>query len=518
MFRLLGLLPTADFHVVAAAALAGVPAGEAARLLDRLTAGFLLTNPAAGRYTFHDLLRWYAAEHAAREPDGPEAFQRLCDWYLHSVDAAAQHLHRHALRLPMAPEVPPAGVLRFDTGATARHWLEAEQTNLVALIGHCAEHGPRRTAFLLADALRGVFDRFRHIVDWTATAAAGLAAARRDNDTRAIVAMLHSAAHALYTVCRYPAAIANLTEAAELARGDGWELGEALVTSNLGIIHGDLGRPIPGAQAVKRAMLLGDRLALPMVLANKANNLSYIQARMGQLRKAARCGERSLEAAARGGNLSGQASTRHTLGCVYWDLGRPDLAVEHFKIALDVAREVGYREVEIRVNLRMALLDTVHDGGPGDGLARADAGLAEAREIKDSNIEVEALTIGAAIRLHLGDLSAALWLYERAADVADKIGLRPYIAEPLLGVAAVHRRLGDLDRARSYAQKAYSEASEMFLMVFVGQALAELAEIELRRGDRTAAAAYARRARRVSIRTGHRPGEDHARAVLNAAR
>ncbi|WP_433219719.1 BTAD domain-containing putative transcriptional regulator [Dactylosporangium sp. CS-047395] len=516
MFRLLGLLPTGDIPTTAAAVLAGAPVAEAALLLDRLTAGFLLTNPAAGRYTLHDLLRWYAAEHAADDPDGPAAFQRVCDWYLHSVDAAAQHLHRHSLRLPLWPEEAPAGVMRFETGAAARAWLEEERANLVALVGHCAEHGPRRTAWLLADALRGIFDRLRHIVDWTATTDAGLAAARAEDDRRAVVAMLHSAAHSNYVMGRYPAAETYLGEATELAREDGWAMAEAALTANLGIVHREVGRLIAAGTVMKRAIGLSEESGLLHV--NLANNLCLIQIRLGQLRQALRTGLRSLDLGLRTGNLSSQATALHSLGWVYWELGRPERAAEHFARSVALAHELGFRDAEIRANLRLALVEALHHGRPGDGLPRAETALETAVRIADRNAETEAAITVAAIHVHLGDFGTALRRYERAASVADAMGIRPYAVEAVLGTAVAHRGLGDLDTAERRAEAARAEAASMSMAVYTARAVLVLAEIALLRGDHATAAAHARHARRACVHTGHRPGEEHARAVLAAVR
>ena len=69
MFQLLGLHPGPDTTAAAAASLAGLDPGHARRLLRELTHAHLLTEHSPGRYTFHDLLRAYAAEQAATSQD-----------------------------------------------------------------------------------------------------------------------------------------------------------------------------------------------------------------------------------------------------------------------------------------------------------------------------------------------------------------------------------------------------------------------------------------------------------------
>src|SRR5206468_1732575 len=69
LFRMLGLLPGPDFSLAAAASLAGVPFGQARTLLAELDRAHLLTEHGPGRYSFHDLLRAYAAEEAHTHED-----------------------------------------------------------------------------------------------------------------------------------------------------------------------------------------------------------------------------------------------------------------------------------------------------------------------------------------------------------------------------------------------------------------------------------------------------------------
>lgn len=515
MFRLLGLLPVADLSVEAAASLAGVPIDEAARLLDRLTGACLLTNPAAGRYTSHDLLRRYAAEHAGTEPAAADAFRRFCDWYLHSVDAAVQQLFSHALRLPL-PSTAPPGALRFHTGFAAREWLDAERSNLLALIRHCAEHGPGPVAWLLTDALRGVFERLRHTVEWIAASDAGLVAARREGDDQAAVAMLHSAAHASFTVCRYSEAVGYLSEAGDLARRIGWQTAELAVVGDLGTVQYERGELVSSGSMMKRALRLPEQLGMAAQVVNRRSNLCYVQWRMGLLRKVVRNGLWALELARRAGHLSVQASIQDILGRACGDLGMPDQAMKHLRIALDISRDTGYRKSEISVNLRVALIEAVDHGRPDEGRARSEVALAHARDIADPLAETEAINTVAAIRAHLGHHDEAAELYDRSLSMASAIGTRPPAVEALIGLATAHRRLVNLDVAQHHAEAALAEASASFMAVHRAQAGAALAEVELHRGNHAAAAAHARQALRVSRWTGHRPGETRARAVLAA--
>ena len=107
MFRLLGLVPGEDIDAYGAAALAGIPLGNARSLLEDLVDVHLVQEPAAGRYRMHDLLRQAArADDAAADP-GP-AIARLGDYYLSGM-LAVKELVEIVIPLPViVSQQPPA--------------------------------------------------------------------------------------------------------------------------------------------------------------------------------------------------------------------------------------------------------------------------------------------------------------------------------------------------------------------------------------------------------------------------
>src|SRR5204863_3772192 len=93
--RLLGLHPGPACSTAGAASLAGIPPDQATPLLAELTRAHLITEPAPGRYTFHDLLRAYANEQACAHDTAyqrHEVILRMLDHYLHTALAAGRLL------------------------------------------------------------------------------------------------------------------------------------------------------------------------------------------------------------------------------------------------------------------------------------------------------------------------------------------------------------------------------------------------------------------------------------------
>ena len=147
LFRLLGAAPTTDLTPGCAAALLGCGVAEAAATLGRLAAAHLVTAHQLGRYDCHDLLRAFALEHSRRE-DSPaerqEALFRLCAWYLARIEEATDLVNPDSDRIDPSYTSFSArySASEFADTAQASAWLRAENSNLIAVCRHAAEHGP----------------------------------------------------------------------------------------------------------------------------------------------------------------------------------------------------------------------------------------------------------------------------------------------------------------------------------------------------------------------------------------
>lgn len=102
-FLMLGLHPGQEIGIAAAAALVGIPAAAAREELDRLVDAHMVESVARGRYQLHDLLRAYAVEQVAMEPqaDRVAAVEREVAWYAYSAANAVAAVQ------PLSP-LPPS--------------------------------------------------------------------------------------------------------------------------------------------------------------------------------------------------------------------------------------------------------------------------------------------------------------------------------------------------------------------------------------------------------------------------
>ncbi|UJW29722.1 transcriptional regulator [Saccharothrix sp. AJ9571] len=147
VFRLLGLLPAADFSVDAVAAATGWAVTEAGRALERLAGASLVHRRQHDRYRVQGLLADYAAmlpesEVAERGRDR----QRLFEWYRLATDRATGLLYPDASRA--VPSCPAADVLAPEIvdRVAARTWLETERATLVAVARQWTESAPQEAA------------------------------------------------------------------------------------------------------------------------------------------------------------------------------------------------------------------------------------------------------------------------------------------------------------------------------------------------------------------------------------
>jgi DNA-binding SARP family transcriptional activator/Tfp pilus assembly protein PilF len=460
-FRHLGLVPGPDVSTPAVAALIDAPPERA---LERLAAAHLIEEHADGRYTFHDLLRVYAADRAGAEDAAVEreaATGRLFDWYRGRVDAATRLLYPEILRLS-PPEETGAP---FADPAAALAWLDTERANLVAVV----RHGPPALGWALSDLLRGYFHQRMCIVDWLTVARAGLAAARRDGNLGAQAAAELSLGDLYWRRSRYPTAIEHYTRAAELAERAGWPRGQAAVHGNLGNVLQQSGALDRAADHYRQALAAAERLDWTVGIAANLENLGAVCWESGRLTEAVGYASRAAALCRRTGFRFAEAVTLTGLGEVCHALGRVEEAESHLTRALELHRAVGNRGGEAET-LRVLALVHRDAGRYGQAHELVTAALALSRAADDRRYEADALNTRATIDLLLDDPDAALAGHHAALDLARRIGNRYPEVEAQLGLAAGYRHLGKLDSARDCAREGLALARRVGYRLLEGRA------------------------------------------------
>jgi tetratricopeptide (TPR) repeat protein len=302
-FRLLGLHPSVEMGVGAAAALLGIEVPAAQRQLNSLVRWHLLEQVARGRYRFHDLLRIYAAECAERD-DTETATRRsvelMLDWYLRSaVSAKAVLAPAYQQQVAIEPVDPQRSAMTFGTYQDALTWVRQELTTLIDALMLANNHGLDRITAPLAvtmGTLCGSIDRW---MDLLRVDEIGLAAARRIGDRVSEVRLLHSHGIAYLQLDRDDEAFPY------------WEAVIDLITA------------------------LGDHPDKSMLA-----NLAIAYAVVGQSKVSEPMLEKALQIARETQNRALEASITGYFGELLLKLGRPAEAVEHVRRCVDLIREV----------------------------------------------------------------------------------------------------------------------------------------------------------------------------------
>jgi DNA-binding SARP family transcriptional activator/tetratricopeptide (TPR) repeat protein len=344
MFRLLGLHPGPDISLPAAASLAGVSRAEAGAALRELTRTHMVAERLPGRFTFHDLLRAYAADLAERsdtEQDRQAAGHRMLDHYLHTAMAASQQFSpgRSALRLAAPqPGVLPAEVTDKEQAAA---WFDAEAPVLLTLIDYAAAHDFDTHAWQIPWALSPFFNRRGWWRVYVASQETALRAAQRLGDPLAQAHSHYLLGHALATTADYEAADPNVRRALDLFRQLGDRTGEAVVLNGLSAMLERQER-YPEALAVALDGLRMIKAAGHWwTQGNLENGVGWLYAHLGQYEQALNHCQRSLGLHRESGNRGGTADTLDSMGFIYRSMGDFNQAKAYYRQAIDGYREIG---------------------------------------------------------------------------------------------------------------------------------------------------------------------------------
>ena len=344
MFRLLGVHPGPDISLSAAASLAGMARADAGAALRELSRTHMVAEYLPARFTFHDLLRAYAADQAERHDPAPErraAVHRVLDHYLHTAMAAS---HRFSpFRSPLQLASPQPGVLPADVAdkEQAMAWFDAEVPVLLALITYADTGGFDTHAWQIPWTLGPFFNRRGRWQDYIATQQTALAAARRLDDTLALAHAHHLLGHVQSQVGEYQAADPNFREALDLFRQLGDRPNEAVVLNGLaGMLEKQERYPEALAVALDALRML-KAVGHWWTQATLENGVGWLYAHLGQYDRALTHCQRALSLHRDSGHRGGTADTLDSLGYVYLHLGDIAAAKTHYTKAIEAYREIG---------------------------------------------------------------------------------------------------------------------------------------------------------------------------------
>jgi len=347
LFRLLGLHPGPDITAAAAASLAGIRVAQARPLLADLARAHLVTEPTAGRYAFHDLLRAYASDLAHSHDTGADrraATHRMLDHYLHTAHTAALYPHGDTV----TPAAAQAGVTpeTLTTHDEASAWLAAEEPVLLAALAHAAHAGFHRHTCQLAGALSTFLHQRGRWHDRIAIQQTALDAAHRLRDPAEQARAHRRLALASADLGRYDDARLHLDRALDLSGELGDLVGQAW-THYLGNLVACLrGRTTEALDAAQQSLRLfqaaGDRNGHAAAL----TDVGWHYGRLGNHEQALTSLRRALTLHQELDNQPYQAHTWSCLGDTHQQLGEPSQAITCYQRALELFQALGSPHAE----------------------------------------------------------------------------------------------------------------------------------------------------------------------------
>jgi len=363
MFVLLGLHPGPDLTAAAAGALAGIPREESKRRLSDLTRVNLLTQHSTGRYTFHDLLRAYAAERADVQltaADRQAATRRMLDHYGHTAQACAQVAFGSWDHVDLPSPEPGTVIERPASIADATAWLDAERAVVLALIDRAAAAWTAQV-WRLAYSLGTYLNRNGYWRESEMALRATLRATEIAGDKPGQAHSHHGLGMVLANLGQYQAAEDHLRQALTLFNALG--LAERAAQTHLALGY------VFDCRNEDRAAFREGRLALAgyrhlQHLAGQAvalNNVGWSLAKLGRPGLGIGPCRQSLELNQSAGDVQGQAGAWDSLGYIHGLLGDLDESIACYDRAAQLYQVVSGRRDEAGSLQRLG--DAYHAAG-----------------------------------------------------------------------------------------------------------------------------------------------------------
>jgi DNA-binding SARP family transcriptional activator len=344
-FRTLGLWQAPSIGLSAAAAMLREPETAVADALEFLVDAHLLESPSPDTYSFHDLLRVYAAERGlAEEPEQArtDSVCRLTDWYLHTAGSADSVVTPWRERVPLGPVETGIRPLTFATPERALEWFAAERENLVPATRLAAGYGCHEVAWKLPVVLLGCFDLLGYRTEWLDTHLIALASARQTGDRNGEAWVLNDLGM-VYSQQGMTEAIGHFEQALAIRRDIGDVRGEAISVNNLADAYIRLGRVAEGLGQLEQAPAVQRKAGYRYGEGIALNNLGEAYLALGRTAEAVECLQQARDVFVETDAPHGEDYALHNLARAFLDLGRPQDAVACFQQALTIRRAVGDR-------------------------------------------------------------------------------------------------------------------------------------------------------------------------------
>jgi len=463
LFRRLGLHPGPDIDAYAAAALDGTTLNAARRGLEALYDQHLITEPARGRYRFHDLIREHARTLAAADDPAARdaATVRLLDYYLHTARAAGKHFPAWvAAEVPAPPGRPPACAPPVATFGQAAAWLEDERANLHAAAGYAATTARPRYAVSIADAMNGFLDIRGYNDQGLALQQTALAAAGQAGDRPGQARALLLLANMQDVTQDRQAEAATLKRALALYRDLGDRVGQGYALFGQGYCHTLAGDYRAAAACLRQALDLFRGTGHRRGEGDALQFLGVVQQMTGDYRAAAVSLQRALRIYCDLGDRRREGEALIGLGTVQRRTGDYPAAAATLHQAMALQRDLGDRYKQALITGELGTMQRLA-GDYAAAAASDQQALGQFRDLGDLAGQAAALNELGLVQQLTGDYRAAAASHQQALDLFRHLGDRQGQAEVLNSLGELSARTGASQQARDRHAQALALAREI---------------------------------------------------------
>ncbi len=448
-FRRLGMSPCHHVSLPSATALAGGTLAEAEKALTALVDHHLLVAGPAGQYSFHNLIREFAALRAAQDDPPAERRQaagRLLDYYLQAADQADRVLHPFRHRRPVAVTYPPAPVPPLRTQEDAAAWLEAEWRSILEAAQYAGRHEWKRQCADLTHVLAGFVEVRGYWHEAIAAHTLALQACRDLADPTRLAQAALELSVVSQQAGRHEATLALAEDAAAAYRSLGDRRGLAAALDQAGLAHQRAARSREALAYFSEAAVLYSGAGDSHGVACTLSHSGIASWHLGRYRDASGHLEEALALYQHAGDRRGEAKTLNNLGKMWLQEGYHRDALEVFQQSLEIFRAIGGKANQAILHHNIGSVYH-YKGSYEEGLAAYRQALAMYRDIGDLPDEADVLNDIGAIYQDAECYDEALIHYQQAASVAGEIGNPSEQVVALRGIAGVRRESGHCEEA-----------------------------------------------------------------------
>lgn len=299
----------------------------------------------------------------------------------------------------------------------------------------------------------GEFDAAREHLNASLAAARDLDAAVLEAKTLNVLGLV------AWDLGEFDTAIRHFQAAGEIAQTLGDPRMQGAVLNNASLVQDELGDYATSLAQYQQVLDLYSSIDFPRGEGDTLGNMGGVHLLLGQYSEAIEYYQRALAISEELGSKAAISQDAGNLGLAYLGRGETETGREQLERALVLAREAGLRQEE-GLWLRGLGQAEFQAGRYDKGLHRHRAALAVYADAGAEPLLVEALHDMGQLLLALGDPQGAQDHFERAIEVARRLGLARGVTLNQLALGDLQHRHQNLETAAALYREAYERARE----------------------------------------------------------